>query len=206
MDPLVAVAGVAFGAWGLVCDRLASAWPARTDRRLGVRSLAVAAGAAVAAAGITWRSDQPPWVTGIYLAFLAMLVLLTATDLEQRLLPHLVLDPLIIGAVLFVPFNPAVPWQSALAGAAVAVGFLGAMALVIRGGIAHGDLYLIAPIGLLLGLPGVLGAMLAAALLAGVASLVLLAAGLVGLKSYIPFGPFLVAGMVVALIQGPQPL
>jgi len=206
MDLLVPLAGIVFAAWGLVCDRLASAWPARTDRRLGVRSLLLAAGAAVAAAGVTWRSDQPGWVTGIYLAFLAMLVLLVATDLEQRLLPHLVLDPLIIGAALFVPFNPAVHWQSALAGAAVSVGFLGAMALVIRGGVARGDLYLVAPIGLLLGLPGVLGAMLAAALLAGVASLVLLAAGLVELKSYIPFGPFLVGGMVVALIQGPHPL
>ena len=44
----------------------------------------------------------------MHLLILAILVLLTATDLEQRRLPHLLLDPLLLVAALFVPFNPSV--------------------------------------------------------------------------------------------------
>ena len=47
-------------------------------------------------------------------------------------------------------------------------------------------------------------ALLVAALLAGAASATLVVSGRLGMKSYIPFGPFLVAGAVVALLTGPE--
>jgi leader peptidase (prepilin peptidase)/N-methyltransferase len=130
-----------------------------------------------------------------------LLLLLTATDLEQRRLPHLVLDPLIVGAAAFVPFNPAVQPLDALIGAGAAVAFLGALALVVRGGLAVGDLYLVAPIGLMLGWPVIFTSLFAAAFLAAGASLVLLISRRVGMRSYIPFGPFLVGGAVLALLM-----
>jgi leader peptidase (prepilin peptidase)/N-methyltransferase len=77
------------------------------------------------------------------------------------------------------------------------------MALVIRGGLALGDLYLVAPMGLLLGWPAIFTALFAAGLLAAATSLALIVAGRVGLRSYIPFGPFLVAGAVIALLTDP---
>jgi leader peptidase (prepilin peptidase)/N-methyltransferase len=80
------------------------------------------------------------------------------------------------------------------------VAFLGALALVVRGGLALGDLYLVAPIGLMLGWPVIFTALFAAAFLAAGTSLVLLAARRVGMRSYIPFGPFLVGGAVLALL------
>jgi leader peptidase (prepilin peptidase)/N-methyltransferase len=131
---------------------------------------------------------------------LALLVVLTATDLEQRRLPHIVLDPLILAAAAFVPFNPGVEPLMAVIGGAAAVGFLGLLALVVRGGLAVGDLYLVAPIGLMLGWPVVFTALFAAAFLAAGTSLVLLVTRRVGMRSYIPFGPFLVAGAVLALL------
>jgi leader peptidase (prepilin peptidase)/N-methyltransferase len=115
-----------------------------------------------------------------------------------------VLDPLILAAVVFVPFNPAVSIQDALLGAAAAVIFLGVLGVVIRNGVAHGDLYLIAPLGLLLGWPAIFVAIFFAALLSALASIVLLASRRVGMKSYIPFGPFLVAGAVFALLREPH--
>jgi leader peptidase (prepilin peptidase)/N-methyltransferase len=69
--------------------------------------------------------------------------------------------------------------------------------------VALGDLYLIAPLGLLLGWPAIFVAIFFAALLSAVASIVLLASRRVGMKSYIPFGPFLVAGAVFALLREP---
>jgi leader peptidase (prepilin peptidase)/N-methyltransferase len=88
----------------------------------------------------------------------------------------------------------------AIVGAAAAVAFLGALAIVVRGGLALGDLYLVAPIGLMLGWPAIFSALFAAAFLSAGASLVLLATRRVGMRSYIPFGPFLVAGAVLVLL------
>lgn len=145
-------------------------------------------------------SELPWWATAVYLVWLALLVALSATDLEQRRLPHLLLDPLIVLGAVFIPFNPAVEPINALIGAAAAVAFLGAIGLVVRGGLALGDLYLVAPIGSMLGWPAVFTALFAAAFMAAAASLLLLATRRVGMRSYIPFGPFLVLGAVVAMI------
>ena len=194
--------GIAFAAFGAGAERLASVWPAdeASRRPLGLRTIALAAASGAAAAGIVAGSALPWWATAVYLALFALLVILTATDLEQRRLPHIVLDPLILTAAAFVPFNPAVEPLMAIVGAAAAVGFLGVLALVVRGGLAVGDLYLVAPIGLMLGWPVVFTALFAAAFLAAAVSLVLLVTRRVGMRSYIPFGPFLVGGAVLALL------
>jgi leader peptidase (prepilin peptidase)/N-methyltransferase len=196
------VAGVAFAVAGALSERLASVWPSDEAQRRppGWRTVALAMVSGLAAAAVVARSELPWWATGVYLALLALLLVLTATDLEQRRLPHVLLDPLILLAAAFVPFNPAVDPLMALIGAGAAVAFLGALALVVRGGLALGDLYLVAPIGFMLGWPAIFTALFAAAFLAAGASLVLLAGRRVGMRSYIPFGPFLVGGAVLALL------
>jgi len=202
VDPYSIVTGLAFASLGVGAERLASVWPADEAQRRapGFRTALLAVASGVAAGAIAARSSLPWWATGVYLALLALMVVLVATDLEQRRLPHLVLDPLIVLAALFVPFNPAVEPLDALIGAGAAVAFLGALALVVRGGLAVGDLYLVAPIGLVLGWPAIFSALFAAAFLSAGASLVLLATRRVGMRSYIPFGPFLVAGAAWVLL------
>jgi prepilin signal peptidase PulO-like enzyme (type II secretory pathway) len=206
MTPLAAGAVVAFAILGAAAERLASVWPAEeaSRRSPGLRTILLALGAGVAGGAVAWRSALPVWGTVVYLAFLAVLVLLAATDLEQRRLPHLLLDPLIVGALLFVPFNPAIDPLNALIGAVAGVALLGLLALVVRGGLALGDLYLVGPLGLLLGFPGIIGALFLGALLVAATSLGLLAARRVGLRSYVPFGPFLVAGTVLTLLRDPE--
>ena len=198
--------GAAFAVIGAASERLASVWPPIEARRrpAGWRTIALATIAGSASAAIAARSQLPWWATAVYLVLLALMVVLTATDLEQRRLPHLVLDPLIVLAAVFVPFNPGVDPVRALIGAAAAVGFLGVLALVVRGGLALGDLYLVAPIGLVLGWPAIFTALFAAAFLAAGTSIVLLVLKRVGMRSYIPFGPFLVGGAVVALLTDPR--
>jgi leader peptidase (prepilin peptidase)/N-methyltransferase len=204
--PFVVGTGVVFAALGAAAERLASVWPAdeASRRRPGVRTVLLALVSGLAGGALAWRSQLPAWATAVYLGFLALLVFLSATDLEQRRLPHLVLDPLIVAAVVFVPFNPSVSVTDALLGGATAVAFLGLLGVLVRGGVALGDLYLIAPLGLLLGWPAIFVAIFVAALLAALASIVLLVSRRAGMKSYIPFGPFLVAGAVVTLLREPQ--
>lgn len=205
MTPLAIAAGAAFAALGIASERLAAHWPPDEASRRGPgwRTAAFAAVAGAAGWAVAARSTLPAWATLVHLGLLALLTVLAATDLEQRRLPHLVLDPLIVAAAAFVPFNPTVEPVSALIGAAVAAGFLGLLGLLIRAGVALGDLYLVAPLGLILGWPAIIGAIFVAALLSAATSIVLLATRRVGLKSYIPFGPFLVAGAVVTLVRDP---
>ncbi len=203
MSIVALAAGAAFAVLGAAAERLASVWPPdeASRRGPGARTALLGLFSGLAAWALVARSALPWWATLAYLAMLALMVLLSATDLEQRLLPHLLLDPLIAAAVVFVPFNPAVQPLDAVIGAAVAVGFIGMVGLLIRAGVAMGDLYLVVPLGLMLGWEGVLPAIFVAALLSAATGLILLATRRAGLKSYIPFGPFLVAGTVVTLIR-----
>jgi leader peptidase (prepilin peptidase)/N-methyltransferase len=202
VNPAVFAIGGVFALGGALAERLASTWPPdeALRRPIGWRTALLAVVSGLVAAGVVARSQLPWWATGVYLALLALLLVLTATDLEQRRLPHLVLDPLILLAAVFVPVNPGVDPLMAIVGAAAAVAFLGALAIVVRGGLALGDLYLVAPIGLMLGWPAIFSAVFAAAFLSAGASLVLLATRRVGMRSYIPFGPFLVGGAVLVLL------
>lgn len=202
VEPAIVAIGVLFAIGGAAAERLASVWPSEDAqrRRFGIRTILLALLSGAAAATIVARSQLPWWATGVYLALLALLVLLTATDLEQRRLPHVALDPLILLAAVFVPLNPGLDPLMALVGGVAAVAFLGALALVVRGGLALGDLYLVAPIGLMLGWPAIFTALFAAAFLSAGVSVVLLATRRVGMRSYIPFGPFLVAGAVLVLL------
>ena len=202
MTPVVILAALGFAVLGAAAERLASVWPAEEASRRGpgLRTVGLAVGAGLAAGALVATSELPAWATAVYLAWLALLVGLTATDLEQRRLPHLLLDPLIVLGLVFVPFNPAVEPINAVIGAGAAVAFLGVIGLVVRGGLAVGDLYLVAPIGSMLGWPAIFTALFAAAFLAAGTSLLLLATRRVGMRSYIPFGPFLVAGAVLAII------
>lgn len=203
MTGLAIAAGALFALIGAAAERLASVWPPdeASRRGAGVRTVVLALAAGAAGWAIAARSTLPVWATAVHLLILAVLVVLAATDLEQRRLPHVLLDPLIVIALAFVPFNSSVTPLDALLGAAAAVAFLGILGLVVRSGVAVGDLYLVAPLGLLLGWPAIFLAIFLAALISSVTSIGLLVSRRVGLKSYIPFGPFLVAGAVLTLLR-----
>lgn len=197
--------GLAFAVLGAAAERIASVWPAEEASRSGPRprTVMLAAASGAAAWGIALRSTLPWWATGVHLVVLGLLVMLTATDWEQRRLPHVVLDPLIVLGIAFVPFNPAVTPLDAVIGAAGAVAFLWVVGRIVSGGVALGDLYLVAPLGLILGWPAIFAAVFIAALLAAAMSVALLVAGRAAMKTYIPFGPFLVVGAVITLLREP---
>ena len=197
--------GVIFAALGVAAERLASVWPADEAGREGwrPRTIILALAAGLAGWAVAARSTLPWWATAFHILVLALLILLTATDWEQRRLPHLALDPLIALGILFVPFNPAVALVPALIGGIAGVAFLWVVGLIVRQGVALGDLYLVAPLGLILGWPAIFSAIFIAALAAAGTSIVLLVRGRAAMKSYIPFGPFLVIGAVLTLVREP---
>ncbi len=69
-------------------------------------------------------------------------------------------------------------------------------------GFGLGDIYLVPSLGLLLGWPKVVPGIFFAFVLGSVVGLTLIATGKKKLSQYLPFGPFLIMGTVVALLWG----
>jgi len=132
--------------------------------------------------------------------FCWVLVIITRTDLEHRLIPDaIVLPGAVILLVLRTVDDPSVEWILSALGAGLAF-FL--VVLVYPRGIGMGDVKLSAFLGAGLGL-SVVVAMFVGFFLAFVPALVLFVRqGREARKAAIPLGPFLAAGGVVALFWG----
>ena len=130
----------------------------------------------------------------------AALVVVTATDLERRIVPNRVVLPAAAAVLaLQTVSHPSPQWAIGAVGAAA---FLFLALLAYPGGMGMGDVKLALLIGALLGLTTPVGIMLGL-LLALIPSVVLLARHGTGARKLgIPFAPFLAAGAVVALFAG----
>lgn len=140
----------------------------------------------------------------IGLVFVAMLAIVTLTDLERRIIPNKVL---IAGAALCLAIAvltdlAGVPERAIAAVGAGGLFFL--VALAYPAGMGLGDVKLAATMGLFLG-RAVAPAILAALLIGSVVGLVLIARhGAEARKMAIPFGPFLALGGIIGLLLGDQ--
>src|SRR5919199_197997 len=126
--------------------------------------------------------------------FGAVLVVLSATDLERRVIPNkIVLPAAAFVLVAHSVLQPSRIAEWAIAAAAAFIGLL-AFALIYPGGLGMGDVKLALLLGAGLGW-AVLPALLFGTVIAGVFGTTLLAVrGRLGMKASFPFGPFLAAG------------
>jgi leader peptidase (prepilin peptidase)/N-methyltransferase len=201
-------------AWGLAADRLGARWPAHEDgsiRRVDWRTPVVAILAAVAFGGTVIRFGTAPAQLAVVGLYVAALIVLFATDLDQRLLPDVITLPLIAYALLVYaigasPFVPTVQDFAWAAGAAIVVPLvLYLLAIPFgQGAIGQGDLKLLVSVGLLAGSGKLFYALVAGALLAGLTVGILLFVRRISLKSFVPYGPFLIAGILWAMLGLPQ--
>jgi len=207
---VIALAAAGAG-WGWVSDRIAARWPEHEDgsvRAVDWRTLLVVVAGALALAAVPVRFEAPTDRV-VFGAYVLALVVLLATDLDQRLLPDVITLPLIPLAGLYSlgALNPLVP-VAELPLAAVAAAGLPLLLAVLAfpfgaGAIGMGDLKLLVSVGLLAGAGRLVTGVVWGALVAGVVILALLAARRVTLRSYVPFGPFLIAGALWAILVLP---
>jgi leader peptidase (prepilin peptidase)/N-methyltransferase len=138
---------------------------------------------------------------GVMYAFLAVvLVLISAIDLERRIIPNrIVLPALVVVLIAQLAFYPqhALEWILAAVGAGL---FFLIPLLIYPSGLGLGDVKLAMLLGAALGID-VMGALLIG-LLAGAAAAVaiLFRDGLAGRKTAIPFGPFLAFGALFTIL------
>lgn len=130
-------------------------------------------------------------------------LLIAIIDLKTRL----VLNVLVYPALITLPLIRVVFFQQPLAntliGGGLAFTIFYLTALLRPGDLGGGDVKLAALIGLLVGFPGVLWALLVGAVAGGIAAVYLLLVRSKGRKSQIPYAPFLSLGAIVCLLYNP---
>jgi leader peptidase (prepilin peptidase) / N-methyltransferase len=208
LTPLAIALAVLGAAWGLAADRIAARWPVHEDGHVRVidwrTPVAVLTGA-LALGALTIRFTEPLDAV-IIGAYLVALVLLLATDLDQRLLPDLITLPaiplaLVVGLLGLNPLLAPEQLPIAIVVAVVVPLVLALLALPFgAGAIGMGDLKLLVSVGLLAGAYRMFVGVVYGALLAGVVILVLLIARRITLRTYVPFGPFLIFGAMWAIL------
>ena len=214
MTAQMIVAALLGGALGLGADRLAARWPVHEDgsvRAMDWRTAAVVLGSAASFGLLAWRWTEPLdfLVLAIYVA--ALMVLL-ATDLDQKLLPDLITFPLMGYAliVLLLELNPVLAGKSqvliadgdltALLAAVAAPALLAITDRLFRGALGMGDLKLAVSLGLMFGLSQLFVGFLVGTVAFAAVVLVLVLSRRVSMKTAVPFGPALIAAGVLAAV------
>ncbi len=158
--------------------------------------------AALFAATVLILGTDDPGELALGLVLCALLVIITLTDLERRVIPNPVLVAgAVIAVVIAAASDPSSLAERGLS-AALAAGFLLLIALAYPRGMGMGDVKLVAVMGLYLG-RAVAPALLIAFAAGAVVGLALIARrGGAARKHAIPFGPFLALGGVIGLWFG----
>ncbi len=194
---------------GLAADRLSARWPAHDDgavRPLDWRTAVLAFGGAIAFAALAGRWSDPRDLA-ILSVYFGALLLLMATDLDQKLLPDLITLPLIVvGLLLTVTgLNPLLagkdlPIASALIAGIGAPVLLFALDVVVKGALGMGDLKLVAGLGLMSGVTRLFAGLVVASIASAVILIVLIVARRLTMRTAIPFGPILILGGMLAAL------
>jgi leader peptidase (prepilin peptidase)/N-methyltransferase len=206
----LALAGAAIG---LAADFISRRWPAHPDgqprRGIDWRTIVLVATGTVLYAGLAFHWQERPRDLVILGAICAPLLLMLATDLDQKLLPDLLTLPLIgvAAALLVIGWSPLLADKplGVASGVLAAVGapvFLFITDRLLGGQLGDGDLKLSVGIGLLTGVSLLVAGLLVASVGFSIVLIGLMAVRRIGLKSAVPFGPVLIFGTFVALLIG----
>ena len=211
MTVTVIVAAVAGAALGLAADWVSTRWPSHEPdyrrRWPDWRTVVVPLAGAGVDASLVMRWAEPRDLA-VLAIFCAALLVLLATDLDQKLLPDLITLPLILvcGAVLALNWAPPLADKSFGQGSGVlaAIGlpaFLFVSDRLLGGDLGAGDLKLAVSVGLMSGVYNVFVGMIIASVAFSAVLVVLIVLRRLSLRSAVPFGPVLiVTGFIAALL------
>jgi leader peptidase (prepilin peptidase)/N-methyltransferase len=209
--PLSAVFAVVGAVVGVVADRLSTRWPEHeppefpAGRAVGWRTVVCALFGAFALAVLPARFGGDALALALFGAWFVTLIVGLATDLDQRLLPDLLTLPVIPVAAIY-----AVSGQNPLVGGdllpavVVAIVVPGVIYLASipfgAGAFGIGDVKLLVGVGLMSGAIRAVTGLVSGLFLAGLVLVVLVATRRITLRSYVPYGPFLIFGAVWGIV------
>ncbi|HOG48430.1 MAG TPA: A24 family peptidase [Anaerolineae bacterium] len=184
--------------WSALVAWLAGARRCKCGVALPLRRLLLELGVALLYAALAWQRGLS-WELGAASFHAAVLALVAATDLETRIVPNAVVLPAAGVAIALAALRGLASMPGVLLGGGVALGLFLAAWLLHPKGMGFGDVKLAGYVGLAVGYPRVMTALLITALAGGVVAAALLLARRVGRRTYIPYAPFLALGGAIAL-------
>ncbi len=128
-------------------------------------------------------------------------------DFQHRVIPSLLVYPTIVIALAGSPLWPGLGLLGSLEGAAVGFALFFALALFARftfgeGALGDGDVTLAAAIGAICGFPLVVLSLAMGAFLGGLGAILVMIARRSAGGAPIPYGPFLIGGVLYVLLSG----
>ena len=156
--------------------------------------------------GLFWFFG-PSWAAAAYGLLFSALIVVAGTDISHKIIPNAVTFPgIIVGLVCSATVLP-LGFLDSMLGLLVGGGILWLLAwaspyLFGKEGMGGGDIKLLAMIGAFLGWKPALITIMLGSLLGSLVGVTLIAAQVIKREDYIPFGPFLVCGALVALFFG----
>ena len=163
-------------------------------------------GALFAAIGVRFGAQE---LTLMWCVFGATLIALAAIDWDTTLLPDSINQPLLWAGLVAAALGWTLPLQQALLGAVVGYLSLWSVYWVFKlatgkEGMGYGDFKLLAALGAWLGWHMILPIVLGASVIGAVVGIAMKMRSSLREGRYVPFGPFLVGGGLVALLAGPD--
>lgn len=145
-----------------------------------------------------------------YLPLFWVLVVLSFIDLEHKLLPNRVVLPSIVAGIGLLAVTAyagpgAGAWIRALLAGAASFGFFLLLAIISPRGMGMGDVKLAPVLGMAMGYfswPRVFVGFFLSFVFGAVGGVALIAARRAGMKSEVPFGPFMALGTSAAILWG----
>ena len=140
-----------------------------------------------------------------YLIIVSFLIVIFVFDLKHYLIPDKIIYPAIIIALLDLGLKGPNFWalKAQILAACLASGLFLSLVLISKGKwMGLGDVKLAGLMGLVLGWPNVLIALFLAFFSGAIVGIGLIMAGKKGLKSQIPFGPFLSGATLLIMVYG----
>ena len=137
----------------------------------------------------------------------AMLVAVALLDAQHRLIPTLLVGPAVVFAVLASPAWPDVGLVHSVLGGVTGFAMFLALALFARfafgeGALGGGDVMLAGLIGAICGYPLVILALAIGAMFGGVGALLAIILRRSAFGTTMPYGPYLVAGVLYVVLSG----
>lgn len=156
--------------------------------------------------GILWIFG-PNWSAVAYGFFYSALLVVAGTDLSHKIIPNVVTFPgILLGLVCAATVLP-LGFLNSVLGIVVGGGILWLLAwaspyLFGKEGMGGGDIKLLAMVGAFLGWKLAVMTIMVGSLLGSLVGITLIVAQVIKREDYIPFGPFLVCGALLALFFG----
>jgi leader peptidase (prepilin peptidase)/N-methyltransferase len=145
----------------------------------------------------------------IYFAFMACLLVVTFIDLDHRIIPDIITLPGIPICFAASFAITSVGYKDALLGILVGGGSLFGVAWIYslitkKEGMGGGDIKLLAMMGALVGLKGVVFTIFVSSLVGTLSGLAVMLQSRRGMKMAVPFGPFLAIGCITYVFFGTE--